>query len=482
MLKLGSQGITAIYLGGQKITKAYLGEAVVFDTAGPPEPTTYTIALSVDPQGGGIVSGGGTVEGGAQVTVTAAPASGYTFSGWRESGSIVSTSRSYTFTVTSDRSLTAVFAAAVQSYSIVTSVDPAGAGTASGGGTYTHGQSVTLQATPASGYQFAAWREGGMNVSTDASYTFTASGNRTITAVFAAITYTVTTSTDPVGSGTTIITGTGTYQKGESVTVTASPDDGYKFVKWTENGQTVSESASYTFTVSGDRALVAVFEAEQTSRLPAGYTEVEYVQNGTSSNANYMPYISNIPGHSTATKLELQFSMDWKSGSNVLLPLFGQNRSSSSTIAYYFIGIYGGSSNSFMYQYGANNARKTVGTYSANNKHTLIVDWDQQIFKADDSSIAMTSKNKYIISAKSGLFIPVNASGAINIGSLVVPYRVRIYSLKKYDTSGNLLFELVPCINASGKIGFYDIVAGLFYQNSNTSTNAANVFIAGPAV
>ena len=81
---------------------------------------------------------------------------------------------------------------------------------------------------------------------------------------------------DPEGSGTA--SGAGTYQQGTSVTVTAAPGEGYNFVKWTENGQTVSESTSYTFTVTGDRTLTAVFEAEKTSRLPAGYTEVEYVE------------------------------------------------------------------------------------------------------------------------------------------------------------------------------------------------------------
>ena len=116
MLKLGNQGVAAMYLGGRKITKAYLGEALVFGASAPPEPVRYTVTLSVDPQGGGTASGGGSVEAGAQVTVTASASSGYTFSGWRENGIIVSTSASYTFTVTGDRSLTAVFAAVIPTY------------------------------------------------------------------------------------------------------------------------------------------------------------------------------------------------------------------------------------------------------------------------------------------------------------------------------------------------------------------------------
>ena len=49
------------------------------------------------------------------------------------------------------------------------------------------------------------------------------------------------------GGGT--ITGAGAYATGASVTLTATPDAGYKFVNWTENGTAVSASPSYSFVV-----------------------------------------------------------------------------------------------------------------------------------------------------------------------------------------------------------------------------------------
>lgn len=51
----------------------------------------------------------------------------------------------------------------------------------------------------------------------------------------------------------------GTYDEGESVTVTAAANSGYRFVGWTEDGTTVSTEATYTFTVGADRTLTAVF-------------------------------------------------------------------------------------------------------------------------------------------------------------------------------------------------------------------------------
>lgn len=151
----------------------------------PPEPVTYIITLSVDPQGGGVASGGGTVSDGASVTVTAAPSTNYTFSGWRENGEIVSTNATYTFSATRDRALTAAFSAYAPVYTITAAIDPSGSGTVTGAGQYREGATVTLAAAPADGYEFSGWQEEGQTVSASATYTFTAAANRSLTAAFA---------------------------------------------------------------------------------------------------------------------------------------------------------------------------------------------------------------------------------------------------------------------------------------------------------
>jgi hypothetical protein len=70
-------------------------------------------------------------------------------------------------------------------------------------------------------------------------------------------TYTITTSGTPAGAGTT--TGDGAYPPGTTATVFATPNAGWGFANWTENGATVSTSAAYTFTVGANRNLVAHF-------------------------------------------------------------------------------------------------------------------------------------------------------------------------------------------------------------------------------
>ena len=71
--------------------------------------------------------------------------------------------------------------------------------------------------------------------------------------------YTISVSANPDYAGT--VQGGGTFQQGQSARVTATANLGYIFVNWTENGNVVSNDASYTFTVNGNRTLVANFES-----------------------------------------------------------------------------------------------------------------------------------------------------------------------------------------------------------------------------
>ena len=68
---------------------------------------------------------------------------------------------------------------------------------------------------------------------------------------------TVSVTCNPTEGGT--ITGGGTYEQGQSCTLTATANEGYTFTNWTENGSQVSTNATYTFTVNADRTLVANF-------------------------------------------------------------------------------------------------------------------------------------------------------------------------------------------------------------------------------
>jgi hypothetical protein len=71
--------------------------------------TSYTITTSSSPSNGGATSGGGTFASGTTHIVTATANGGFTFANWTENGSVVSTSASYSFNLSSNRNLVANF-------------------------------------------------------------------------------------------------------------------------------------------------------------------------------------------------------------------------------------------------------------------------------------------------------------------------------------------------------------------------------------
>lgn len=235
-------------------------DAYWYEYIGSEETTKYTVSVIASPSDGGTVSGGGSFSSGASTTITATPNTGYTFSGWYESGTLVSNNSLFTTNVTRNRTFIAQFSP--KNYTISVSAQPTAGGSVSGGGTYANGNSVTVIASPNNNYTFSHWKEGSTQVSTSASYTFTASGDRTLVAVFTAtkIYYTVTLTASPSEGG--VISGGGSYENGSSVTVIAVANSGYNFNGWYEGSELKSSSTAYTFTIEKDTVLQAQFAEE----------------------------------------------------------------------------------------------------------------------------------------------------------------------------------------------------------------------------
>ena len=82
-------------------------------------------------------------------------------------------------------------------------------------------------------------------------------GGNIQTVAIAPSAYTIAVTANPSNAGS--VTGGGTYNQGQSCTVTATANTGFTFTNWTENGNVVSSNANYTFNVEGNRNLVANF-------------------------------------------------------------------------------------------------------------------------------------------------------------------------------------------------------------------------------
>lgn len=217
---------------------------------------SFNINPSANPSSGGMITGGGTYNYGQTCTLTATPATGYDFIKWTKNGTQVSTSTSYSFTVTEAANFVAHFQ--LQSFAINTSSDPYNGGTINGGGTYYYGQTCTLTATPSTGFDFVNWTKNGSQVSTNSSYSFTVTEEANYVAHFQLQSFTINASSNPNNSGT--ISGSGTYNYGQTCTLTATPNPGYTFLRWTKNGTQVSSNEAYSFTVTEAASFVAHFQ------------------------------------------------------------------------------------------------------------------------------------------------------------------------------------------------------------------------------
>jgi hypothetical protein len=149
----------------------------------------------------------------------------------------------------------------VATYTLNISASDPNGGTFTGAGTYAAGTVVTISETPNSDYRAAGWGgpdSGSTASSSSATTTIVINANATLVADFVQQ-VTLTVSSDPNGTAT----GSGTYDIGSTVTITAAPNTGYGFNDWTEgspdNPPASAGQASTTVTLNSDQSIEATF-------------------------------------------------------------------------------------------------------------------------------------------------------------------------------------------------------------------------------
>jgi len=268
---------------------------------------TYILTVDVGPGGTGSIELDGTALSsypasstfvyGASVNLEAIPTSGYEFAQW--GGDLSGSTNPISIVMDGNKIITANFAQIT--YALTVDVSPGGAGSIEVDGTafssypapstFVYGTSVNLEAIPASGHEFAHWG-GDLSGSTNPT-SVVMDGNKTITADFTQITYTLTVDVGPGGTGSIELDGTAlssypassTFVYGASVNLEAIPASGYEFAQWdgdlsgTENPTTIAMDSGkevtahfvriYTLTVDVDPGGSTV--TMEPSQPPGGY-------------------------------------------------------------------------------------------------------------------------------------------------------------------------------------------------------------------
>ena len=180
----------------------------------------YNITALVDPEGTANVTGVGTYHYGDTITLEVVPNAGFVFETWNDNV----TDNPRDIVVIQDSTFTAHLTP-IQCI-IETQVVPEGTGIVNGGGTFTYGDTITLEAIPNVGFEFLTWSDG--NQSNPRTIVVTES--QTYTATFGLKQCVVNTVSMPEEGG--IVIGGGTYSYGDTILLVAQNNVGYIFKAW----------------------------------------------------------------------------------------------------------------------------------------------------------------------------------------------------------------------------------------------------------
>ena len=221
----------------------------------------YTLTTSVNSSTMGSATGGGTYNYNTAHNVTATANTGYQFVNWTLTGGLTGTYTDNPHSITMPAgNVTAKATFEAISYTITYASN---GGSSVNAQNYTIATNLTLAAAPTrEGYTFAGWKVTTAAGSWTSDTTYTSAqnlntgnyGNVTLTAQWNINSYTLTTvvdsaSVDGEGNPLGTVSGGGTKVYNSSVTITATPNTGYDFVKWVFTGKKTGESttASTTF-------------------------------------------------------------------------------------------------------------------------------------------------------------------------------------------------------------------------------------------
>ena len=184
--------------------------------------------------------------------------------------------------------------------------------------------------------------------------------------------------------------------------------------------------------------------------LPSGYTQVEYIQSSGTQ------YIDTGFKPSWNSRVVVDVS-DIPSGNGMI---FGCRNASSATAAQQF-NIYR-NSDGMRSDYFGTNATLSI----SNTTSRTVIDKNKNVVTMYGKTVTNTAVSSGTVGYNLFLFAVNNVGSANSYASC------KLRSCQIYD-NGTLVRDYVPCMNASGAVGLYDIVNSKFYGNAGSGTFAA---------
>ena len=209
--------------------------------------------LSFDSNGGSSVSDKIVNSGQAIGTLTTPTRTGYSFSGWYIGSTRITSTTIWNYT----SNQTAVARWSARSYTVTFDYNGATGNNSTATKTVRFDSTYgTLPSPTRTGYTFDGWyRESDFSTLITSSTQVTNPANHTLYAKWRINSYYVSVNVLPENSGS--VSGEGTYNYNEQISLTAQPNSSYQFVNWTdEDGQVLGTDLTYSFNMPANDIII----------------------------------------------------------------------------------------------------------------------------------------------------------------------------------------------------------------------------------
>ena len=195
--------------------------------------------------------------------------------------------------------------------------------------------------------------------------------------------------------------------------------------------------------------------------LPSGYTQVLYIESSGTQ------YIDSMFKPNQDTRVVLDFQMTAENSDLSANVVFGARSSASSKA---FAVQWNTSNDNFQHFYNNGYDNLDFGKFDIRQ----IVEMNKNVFSLNGETHTRTYASFQCAYAL--YLFALNNAGTVAFYS-----KMRMYSCQIYD-NGTLIRDYVPCLNANGTAGLYDVINGVFYENAGTGSFAVGaVYASGVA-
>lgn len=193
------------------------------------------------------------------------------------------------------------------------------------------------------------------------------------------------------------------------------------------------------------------------SKLPSGYTELEYIQ---SSGTQYIN-TGVVPTPNSRAVIDAQIIAQTAASAAYLGERSGSGGTDKTAYELWSMSTGANVSSDFF----GNRVSKTMSTIGTR----VLIDKNKASVTINGSTVTNSA-------AAGTATLPIFLLASNDKGTAAYGIAAKLYACQLYD-NGTLVRDFVPCKNASGVIGLYDTVGRQFYANAGTGT-----FTAGPEI